>query len=348
MATSSKKRKVDRENRQFKPEWTDQFCFILPERQNASPTCLICTQTVAVCKVDNIKRHFTTKHGSFNINFPEKSDQRRQKIATMQSSFNRSVLTIETCNTAHQRARAASLRTSWNLGRAKKPFTEAALVKDCAIGMVEEVLCHDEKTKQMIVELLKQVPLSANTAARRMEVLAEDCSSRLKEDLVKTDAMSLAIDSSCDRTDMEQLSVFVRFFDGNTFREELLCLLPLPGRSTGEILFNELTQFFETTGLDVGKIVSVVTDGAPSMVGHRQGLASRLCALNPQMLTLHCIIHQSVLCAKLDNKLKEVMDFVTRLVNFIRANSSLQHRLFHALLEEMSAEHRDLLLQNDG
>ncbi|CAB1352523.1 unnamed protein product [Coregonus sp. 'balchen'] len=41
------------------------------------------------------------------------------------------------------------------------------------------------------------------------------------------------------------------------------------------------------------------------------------------------------------------MDTVTRLVNFVRESSSLQHRLFRALLEEMSAEHKDLLLHND-
>ncbi|XP_073713752.1 protein FAM200A [Misgurnus anguillicaudatus] len=346
--TSTKKRKVDSENRQFKPDWTDQFCFILPQHQNAKPTCLICMQTVSVCKADNIKRHFNTMHAaSFNSNFPEKSDHRRQKIASMHSSFRRSVFTIETCNTAQQRARAASLRVSWNLGRAKKPFTDAVLIKECAIDMVEELLRHDEKNKLNIVDLLKQVPLSANSATRRIEVLAEDCSSRLNKDLIKTEAMSLAIDSSCDRTDMEQLSVFARYFDGNKFREELLCLLPLSGRTTGEIIFNELTQFFAKTGLDVAKVVSVVTDGAPSMVGHRKGLVSRLSAINPELLTFHCIIHQSVLCAKLGKEMKEVMDTVTRLVNFVRENSSLQHRIFRALLEEMSAEHTDLLLHND-
>ncbi|KAJ4941301.1 hypothetical protein JOQ06_027586 [Pogonophryne albipinna] len=67
---------------------------------------------------------------------------------------------------------------------------------------------------------------------------------------LKTEAISLAIDSSCDRTDMEQLSVFVRFFDGKIFREKLLCLLTLPGRTTGEIIFHELTQFFEKNGLN--------------------------------------------------------------------------------------------------
>ena len=44
---SVKKRKVDQENFQFKSDWTEEFCFILPDHANAKPTCLICMQTVA-------------------------------------------------------------------------------------------------------------------------------------------------------------------------------------------------------------------------------------------------------------------------------------------------------------
>ncbi|KAM3833953.1 protein FAM200A-like [Diretmus argenteus] len=248
---------------------------------------------------------------------------------------------------AQERATAASLQVSWALAKAKKPFADAELIKKCAIDMAGQVLSHDDKNKKIVVELLKQVPLSDNTATRRVEVLAEDCFSNLLTDLKKAEAISLAIDSSCDRTDMEQLSVFARFFDGKTFREELLCLLPLPGRTTGEIVFNELTHFFEKNGLDVSKIVAVVTDGAPSMMGQHRGLVSRLAAVSPGLLTFHCIIHKSVLCAKLCGEMKEAMDTVTKLVNFVRESSSLQHRLFRALLEEMSAEHTDLLLHND-
>ncbi|XP_065131907.1 protein FAM200A-like [Paramisgurnus dabryanus] len=213
--------------------------------------------------------------------------------------------------------------------------------------MVDEVLKHDEKTKKMVVELLHKVPLSDCTATRRVEALAGECLSNLLSDIKKAEVMSLAIDSSCDRTDIEQLSVFVRFFDGKVFREELLCLLEIQGRTTGEIIFNKLMQFFEKNGLDLSKVVSVVTDGAPSMVGHHRGLISRLAAVNPKLIAFHCIIHKSVLCAKLSGKMKETMDTVMRLVNFIRASSGLQHRLFRALLEEMSAERHDLLLHND-
>uniref|UniRef100_A0A3P8SG17 HAT C-terminal dimerisation domain-containing protein n=1 Tax=Amphiprion percula TaxID=161767 RepID=A0A3P8SG17_AMPPE len=138
--------------------------------------------------------------------------------------------------------------------------------------------------------------LNANSGTRHQEVLAADCFSHLLTDLKKAEAISLAIDSSCDRTDMEQLSVFARFFDGKTLREELLCLLPLTGRTTGEITFTELTQFFVKNGLYVGKIVSIVTDGQAFRRFRR---------------------------------------------------SSLQHGLFRAMLDEMSAEHKDVLLHND-
>lgn len=122
--------------------------------------------------------------------------------------------------------------------------------------------------------------------------------------------------------------MFVRFFDGKVFREELLCLLPILGHATGEIIFNELMQFFQKNGLDLCyKVISVVTDGAPSMVGHHRGLISRLAAVNPALIAFHCIIHKSVLCAKLSGKMKETMDTVMRLVNFIRVSSGLQHHL---------------------
>uniref|UniRef100_A0A672I8Z8 SPIN-DOC-like zinc-finger domain-containing protein n=1 Tax=Salarias fasciatus TaxID=181472 RepID=A0A672I8Z8_SALFA len=341
-------RRMDQENRLFKAEWTDHFCFILPDYVNAKATCLICMQTVAVCKAENIKRHFNTMHSaSFTSSYPANSDQRKQKIANMMASYKHSVSTMVKSASAQENATATSLQVEWNLAKATKPFVDAELIKNCAKDMVGEVLNNDEKNKRNIMELLKQVPLSANTTARRVEALAKECFSSLLTDLKTAETISLALDSSSDQTDMEQLSIFVRFFNGKTLQEKLLCLTPLPGRTTREILFNELTQFHEKNSLDVRKMVSVATDGAPWMVGPQKGLVSRLATVNPALLTFHCIIHKAVLCAKLCGEMKVVMDTVTRLVNFLRESSSLQHRLLRSFLEEMSAEHTDLLLHND-
>jgi hypothetical protein len=82
------------------------------------------------------------------------------------------------------------------------------------------------------------------------------------------------------------------------------------------------------------KLISVTTDGAPAMVERRLGLIGLLMADNdfPDFQAYHCIIHQQALCSKLkDDALKNVMDIVVKIVNFIRANP-LKHRQFKTLL----------------
>ena len=95
------------------------------------------------------------------------------------------------------------------------------------------------------------------------------------------------------------------------------------------------------------RVCMLVTDGAPSMTGKVNGLAARWSAVAPQMIPLHCIVHQTVLCAKLSGELKTTMDSVMATINFVRSTSSLQHRLFRLLRSEMSAEHHNLVLHND-
>ena len=90
--------------------------------------------------------------------------------------------------------------------------------------------------------------------------------------------MSLAVDESTDNSDVAQLFLYVRFFDGECFREDLLGLIPMEGHTTGEILFTKIASFFEENNLDLARVNMLVTDGAPSMVGRDQGLAGRMAA----------------------------------------------------------------------
>lgn len=75
--------------------------------------------------------------------------------------------------------------------------------------------------------------------------------------------------------------------------------------------------------IDLKKVISVTTDGAPAMVERRVGLIDLLMADNefPDFQAYHCIIHQQALCSKLtDYALQKVMDIVFKIINFIRAN----------------------------
>ncbi|XP_076832090.1 zinc finger BED domain-containing protein 5-like [Brachyhypopomus gauderio] len=294
----------------------------------------------------NIKRHYESKHASFSATFPVGSIARKDKIEALKLSYSTTSTILTTSSTAAEKATAASLRVTWELAKKGKPFVDAELVKVCTLGIVEELFAGD-KHKDDIVNRVKQVQLSDSTAARRLETLYEDSFSALLAELKCVDYMSVAADESTDATDTAQLSVFVIYFNGELFKEELLCLLPLKSNTTGEAMYNSMKSFFDKNSLELDKINLLVTDGEPSMIGRKRGLASRLMSDHPAVNSLHCIIHQTVLCAKLSGEMKGVMDTVIKIVNHIRSTSSLQHRLFKMLLQEQEAQYSDLLQHND-
>uniref|UniRef100_A0A3Q3NFP3 HAT C-terminal dimerisation domain-containing protein n=1 Tax=Labrus bergylta TaxID=56723 RepID=A0A3Q3NFP3_9LABR len=297
--------KIENEKRRFNPAWTDKYLFILPPNASAKPMCLLCNECLA------------KTHRTFQIHFPEGSQERAAKVQSLIASYNRSCTTMVQSCTAQERATAASLRVSWILAKKKRPFTDSETVKDCMLAVVDEVI-NDVKIKTSVTSAIKNVPLSDTSNICRVEILATDVFETLLEELKKADVMSIAVDESTDRTDTAQLCIYVRFSDGKCFREELLGLLPLQGHTTGEIVFGKISAFLKNNGLDMERVCMLVTDGAPSMAGKVNGLA-----------------------------LKTTMNSVMATINLIRSTSSLQHRLFCKLLSNMSTEHHDLLWHND-
>ncbi|RXN13362.1 SCAN domain-containing 3-like isoform X2 [Labeo rohita] len=339
------KRKVDVENWSFNDDWTEKYAFIMPTFRNASPVCLICSETVAVAKEYNLRRHHNTKHSNFKVSYPEQSEARQRKIATLKSAYSRASGIITRTLTDQERVTCASLQAAWVLCRHNRPFTESEVLKECMITVLEELA--PDKSMDRIIASVKQVPLSASTNARRVHVLAEQVQKAVIDGVKEAKYFSLAIDESTDNTDISQLCVFVRYFDGKDFREELLALLPLEDNTTADIIFGKLEDFFKSHGLPLDKINLTVTDGAPAMIGKNKGLVSRIRTVAPKTNALHCIIHQSVLCAKLSGELKEVMEKTMKIINHIRETSSTQHRLFRKFVLESQASHDDLLLHND-
>jgi len=110
-----KKRKVEAENRQFLAEWTDLYCFTLPNRVGALPVCLICQQTVAIIKSSNLKRHYETKHKSFSEKYQVGSNLRKSKIESLYLSYSTSTQIINKAMSEQEKCTEASMRISWIL-----------------------------------------------------------------------------------------------------------------------------------------------------------------------------------------------------------------------------------------
>ena len=85
--------------------------------------------------------------------------------------------------------------------------------------------------------------------------------------------MSLAVDEYTDIGDVPQLNCNIMLVnDDGCVSEEFLTVLPLLGRTSGEDIFNVIMKFFKDNSINIKKLVSVATDGAPSMVGRQKGL----------------------------------------------------------------------------
>ncbi len=100
------------------------------------------------------------------------------------------------------------------------------------------------KSMDRVIAFVKHISLSASTAARRVRVLAEHVQQTVIDGIKEAKYILLAIDESTDKKSISQLCVFVRYFDGKDFREELLALLPLGDNTTADIIFRKLEDFF--------------------------------------------------------------------------------------------------------
>ena len=95
-------------------------------------------------------------------------------------------------------------------------------------------------------------------------------------------------------------------------------------------MFKALKNVMEFYDLRFENLASVVTDGAPSMIGKHGGLVAFLKKQDGidknTFISYHCIIHQENLCAK-TLRFDAIMKVVNTVVKFIWAKA-LNHRQF--------------------
>ena len=100
---------------------------------------------------------------------------------------------------------------------------------------------------------------------------------------------------------------------------------------------------FEAHGLQREDVCGVCTDGAPAMLGSRSGFTKKVKKLAPEAKGTHCFIHRYAFASKtLPTALKNILDSVVKIVNFIKADSLNTHQ-FKELCKDMNAMHEVLL-----
>ena len=226
-----------------------------------------------------------------------------------------------------------------------KPFTDGVFIKEAFLNCAD-VLFDDLPNKSTIISRIQDMPVSDQTIERRITDIAKDVNKQQTIALKTAHVFNLALDESIDINDNLRLAVVAWYCCDGKVHEELCCLKALFGTTTGKDLLDTFTKHFEERGIDVKKIFSVTTDGAPAMIRQHRGFVNLIeQKVRHPFMKLHCIAHQENLCAKISNSaLKDVMSTVTRIVNFLVARSATTHRQFRSLLEDMESSYRDLPL----
>ena len=142
---------------------------------------------------------------------------------------------------------------------------------------------------------------------------------------------------------MLQLLVYVRYIRNSKVEEEFLFCKPLTTTTKAIDVMNIFSEFFEKEELSWSTLTGVCTDGAPAMLGSKSGFATLVKKKNPDITTIHCMIHREALASKtLPINMKSVLQTLIKMVNFIK-KSALNTRVFRLLCQELNSNHKDLL-----
>ena len=322
--------------RGFQEKWTLQYFFV--EFKN-KPLCLICNESVSVMKEYNVKRHqskhsakYDTLEGSYRS---DKVNHLKENVKTQQSIFSKT-------NKQAENSVKISYVIAEKIAKRGKPFTDGEFVKDC-IQSIIEIICPAQSRE------ISKVSLSGQTVACRIEDLSTDIFETFQHKCNNFVFYSVvAMDESTDSSDTAQVAIFIRGINENfEIVEELAALVGLKDCTKAANLYTALINTLKKCNLSVKNMSVLTTDGAPTMIGKRGGVAALIkqdaeANENMNFSTFHCILHQQVLCTKVLSGLQHVMAVIVRIVNYIKSNS-LNHRQFQTLLDELETEFGDVV-----
>jgi len=107
----------------------------------------------------------------------------------------------------------------------------------------------------------------------------------------------LLVDDMSDISNFEQMIAFIQYFDEGVKTKFLFAsnVLEDSDSANSEALYKVIKRELTSRGIDLNKLVGIVTDGASVMVGKKEGLTTKLKRDVPKVVSVHCICHKLAL-----------------------------------------------------
>ena len=160
---ATKKRKVDTECRVFNEKWREKYFFV--EADNHTANCLICSESIAVLKEYNLRRHYETNHQS---KYSKLSDKlHTEKFQSIKRNLQGQISLFVKNFTENESITRTSCKIVQKVIERGKPFTDGNYIKECLMEAVNN-LCPKNSN------LFASISLSASSVVRRTEELGEN------------------------------------------------------------------------------------------------------------------------------------------------------------------------------
>ena len=173
---------------------------------------------------------------------------------------------------------------------------------------------------------------SDKTIQEIVYVISEVIEVGILEQMRKSEHFALMFDEMADCTVTEQLAIHARFIDhsnGEMVSHYLKILDLLQPESTeqdvcirmsAEVIALHIQDYAAQMGLDMRKIRGIGTDGASTMIGKHNGVVTRLKAITPTAISVHCAAHRLNLAS---SQAANAVPYVKKIQYHPATNSSL-------------------------
>lgn len=318
-----------------------KFGFICSPTNETLPMCLLCEKTFGndYMKPSKMKDHLERIHSDKKNRELEFFKKLKEKVTCRPTikSFMKQSSEVEI-----EGGLIASYKISLNIAKKGKPHT---LAEEIILPAIKDVI--EDVMKKDSANVLKSLPLSANSVKRRIDEMAEEVENTVVSEL-KNCKFSIQLDESVFGVSAV-LMAYVRYFSKmkGQIIDEFLFAKYLETDGKGVTIFGCLQEYLNKYDIPLENIIAVATDGAPAMVGRYRGFATLLKEKVPGIRTIHCVLHRNNLVAKyLSPELHKALQFCIKSINQIKAQP-LKSRLFSKLCEENDEVFNQLLLHTE-
>ena len=179
-----------------------------------------------------------------------------------------------------------------------------------------------------------------------IDVIGSAIEDQLVTEIQAAKFYTILADEATDCSNLEQVSIVIRFVDGDKrIREDFLGFITVE-RITGESLATALLSWLETHNIDVSLCRGQGYDGASNMSSSISGVQGRIRSVSPMAFYTHCQSHQLNLCVVKACSIPLVRNAsgaISEIAKFFNYSPKRQHFFEHVIDAESPKETKSKL-----